>query len=81
MLENFTANPFPTPGTGDIIRIDPSGSRQVIISGLNFPTAMTFGLDNKLYVSNWGYGPPPVGLGEILQISFTCDRLKGEVQD
>ncbi len=81
VLENFTANPFPTPGTGDIVRIDPSGSRQVIISGLNFPTAMTFGPDNKLYVSHWGYGPPPVGLGEILQISFKCDRMKGEVQN
>lgn len=81
VLENFTANPFPTPGTGDIIRIDPSGTRQVIVSGLNFPTAMTFGPDNKLYVSHWGFGPPAIGGGEVLQISFKCDRMQGETQN
>jgi hypothetical protein len=26
------------------------------------PTAMTFGPDGALYVSNYGFGPPPVGL-------------------
>ncbi len=80
VLENFTGNPFPTPGTGDIIRVDPSGARQVIASGLNFPTAMTFGPDGKLYVSNWGYGPPAIGGGQVLQISFRCDEMKGEMQ-
>ena len=56
---------FPTPNTGDIIRVDPSGARQVIVSGLNFPTGMTFGPDGKLYVSNVGYGPDAIGGGEI----------------
>lgn len=81
VLENFSANPFPTPGTGDIIRIDPSGTRQVIVSGLDFPTAMTFGPDNNLYVSNWGFGPPAIGGGQVLQISFKCDRMQGEMQN
>lgn len=71
VLEN-TAGPsfptFPTPGFGRIIRVDPSGSRTVIATGLNLPTGMTMGPDGKLYVSNWGFGPPPIGLGEILQI-------------
>ncbi len=77
VLENFTNNPFPTPGTGDIIRVDPSGTRQTIVSGLNLPTAMIFGPDEKLYVSEWGYGMPPGG-GQILQISLLCDQVHGK---
>ena len=77
VLENFTNNPFPTPGTGDIIRVDPSGTRQTIISGLNLPTAMIFGPDEKLYVSEWGYGMPPGG-GQILQITLLCDQVHGK---
>ena len=72
VLEGTTNNPFPTPGTGDVIRIDTSGVRTTIVSGLNFPTAMVMGPDNKLYISNWGFGPPLVGNGQILQVSITC---------
>lgn len=76
VLEGTTNNPFPTPNTGDVIRIDPSGTRKVIVSGLNFPTAMTMGPDNKLYISIGGFGPPIVGGGQILQVSLTCrDQL------
>jgi hypothetical protein len=73
VLENTTGNPFPTPGTGDIIRIDPSGEKLIIASGLNFPTAMTFGPDNKLYVSIWGFNGVP-GQGEIWQFDVTCAK-------
>jgi hypothetical protein len=73
VLENTTNNPLPTPGTGDIIRIDPDGSRMTIASGLNFPTAMTFSPDNKLYVSIWGFGGAP-GQGEIWQFDLTCAK-------
>lgn len=76
VLENTTGNGFPTPGTGDVVRIDPSGSKQVIVSGLNLPTGMTFGPDGKLYISNWGFGMPPGG-GQILQVSFNCERIQG----
>jgi hypothetical protein len=72
VLENTTGkgNNFPTPGTGKVIRIDPSsGNRTLIASGLFLPTAMTFGPDGALYVSNVGFGPPPNGLGQVLKIT------------
>ena len=68
VLENTTGQQFPTPGTGKIIRIDHSGKLVTIASGFNLPTAMTFGPDGKLYVSNWGFGPPAAGGGEIIQV-------------
>jgi len=71
VLENTTGqgNQFPTPGTGKVIRIDPSGSRTLIASGLFLPTAMTLGPDGALYVSNVGFGPPPNGIGQVLKIT------------
>jgi hypothetical protein len=60
---------FPTPGAGDIVRINADGSRQAIASGLTFRTAMTFGPDGNLYVSNKGFGFPPSG-GEILKVQL-----------
>jgi len=69
VLENTTGNQFPTPGTGKVIRIDSSGNRTLIASGLFLPTAMTFGPDGALYVSNVGFGPPPNGLGQVLKIT------------
>ena len=71
VLENTVGAPFPTPGLGRILRIDPSGSQTVIASGLSLPTGMTMGPDGKLYVSNWGFGPPASGGGQILQITIT----------
>jgi hypothetical protein len=70
VLENTTgANQFPTPGTGKIVRVGAGGVRTVIASGLFLPTAMTFGPDGALYVSNKGFGPPPNGIGQILRIT------------
>ena len=69
VLENTTGRQFPTPGTGKVIRIDPSGTRTLIASGLFLPTAMTFGPDGALYVSNVGFGPPPNGIGQVLKIT------------
>jgi hypothetical protein len=68
VLENTTGNNlFPTPDTGKITRIDHSGQLELVAWGLSLPTAMTFGPDGKLYVSNWGFGPP--GLGEIVRVT------------
>jgi hypothetical protein len=74
VLENTTGNANPTPGTGDIIRIDPSGNRRTLVTGLNLPTALEYGPDGNLYVSNWGFGAPAIGGGQILKIKIDCER-------
>jgi len=35
------------------------------------PTGMTFGPYGALYISNIGYGAPPVGAGQILKVEIT----------
>lgn len=70
VLEGMTAPGDPAPFTGRVLRIDPSGAATVIADGLFFPTGMTIGPDGNLYVSNVGFGPPPVGLGTILKITL-----------
>jgi hypothetical protein len=74
VLENTTGNPFPTPGTGKVLRVDRSGQVVEIASGLFLPTGMTFGPDGNLYVSNVGFGPPPIGLGQVVKITLPRDR-------
>ena len=68
VLQNTTGNPEPTPGTGNIVRVESNGALKTIVSGLTLPTAMTFGPGGDLFVSNVGFGPPPVGLGQVLRI-------------
>jgi len=67
ILELSTAAGNPAPGAGKVVRLTKSGGRQVVASGLTFPTAMTFGPDGALYISANGFGFPP-GSGEILRI-------------
>jgi hypothetical protein len=43
---------------------------QSVASGLNFPTAMTFGPDGKLYISNNGFGPLANTSGEVVRIEL-----------
>ena len=69
-LEAFTGFFAPAPstfGTGMVVRWNGSGW-DTIASGLDFPTAMTFGPDGSLYVSNCGFGCPP-GAGQIVRIA------------
>jgi hypothetical protein len=70
VLESMTAPGGPAPMTGRVLRVDPSGAVATIADGLFFPTAITLGPDGNLYVSNFGFGPPPVGLGTILKIAI-----------
>jgi hypothetical protein len=62
-----TATVGPAPGTGDVVRVDRSGERETIASGLSFPTGITVGPDDALYVSDHGFGFAP-GDGQILRI-------------
>jgi hypothetical protein len=68
VLEMSTSDGGPFPGDGKVVRVDPSGHQTEIASGLTFPTAMTFGPDGALYVSNFGFGFPPAS-GQILLIT------------
>lgn len=68
VLENTTGNQFPTPKTGTILRIDGKNKYKTIATGLFLPTAMTFGPDGNLYVSNVGFGGPP-GAGQVVKVT------------
>lgn len=70
VLENSTGNPFPTPFTGKVVRVDPSGKQTVIASGLFLPGGITLGPDGALYVSTVSFGPPPIGLGQVVRITL-----------
>jgi hypothetical protein len=54
------------PGTGRVVRIDNNGALSPVVTGLTFPTALVFGPDDTLYVSNFGFGFP-LGKGEVVR--------------
>jgi hypothetical protein len=70
-MSDFTGGP--APFTGKIIKLSPSGKREIVADSLFFPTGMTMGPDGALYVSNKGFGLPP-GAGEILRIQIKKDK-------
>jgi hypothetical protein len=70
ILEMSAAEGNPTPGTGTVLRYEYNGTLSTIASGLTFPTAMTFGADGTLYVSNYGFGFP-AGSGQIVAVKIT----------
>lgn len=69
VLETGTVPGFPPQfaGTGAVVQVTATGPFTVA-SGLTNPTAMTFGLDGALYVSNNGFGSP-AGTGQIVRIN------------
>jgi hypothetical protein len=70
MNDSTTGNPFPTPGTGKVLRVTASGTLETIASHLTLPTAMTFGPDgDDLYVSTFGFGFGP-GAGQVVRIDI-----------
>ena len=60
---------------GRVERVEPSGAKTVIASGLSFPTGMTLGPDGNLYVSNFGFGAP-AGAGQIVRITLQRGRAE-----
>ena len=77
VLETSAVDGGPLPNTGRVIEVLPSGKKQIIADSLFFPTGMTLGPDNALYVSNKGFGPPIPGFGEILRIQLSKDDHDG----
>jgi hypothetical protein len=70
-LEMSTAAGYPALGEGKVVRVTHSGAIQNVVTGLNVPTGMTFGPDQRLYISDFGAVPAPnFGLGRILQFDI-----------
>jgi hypothetical protein len=67
-----TTDPFPEPATGRLIRVHQNGKKEVLLDGssgmLSVASGMTFGPDGALYISNVGFGAPPIGLGQIIRV-------------
>jgi hypothetical protein len=63
-LSDMAGNP--APGEGKVVRVNRAGVVEDVVTGLVVPTAMTFGPDKALYVSN--FGAAPAGMGQILRI-------------
>ena len=66
VLELSDAAGFPSPGAGKVVRVKRSGDIEDVVTGLVVPTGMTFGPDQRLYVSNLGAAPG--ASGQILRI-------------
>jgi hypothetical protein len=70
-LEAFTGFFAPAPfvaKTGMVVRLNRQGGWDPVVTGLSFPTAMTFGPDGNLYISNKGFGQRTNTAGEILRV-------------
>ena len=72
VLESTTVPGDPTPFTGRIRRVDPSGRITLIADNLFLPSGMTLGPDGNLYVSNVGFGPLALvaGQGQVLKVTI-----------
>ena len=70
ILEMSATEGGPTPGTGKVVRYEYNGSLTDVVTGLTFPTAMTFGPNGVLYISNFGFGFP-AGAGQIVAAKIT----------
>jgi hypothetical protein len=66
-LELSDAAGFPNPGMGKVVRVNSDGSIEDIVTGLVVPTAMTFGPNGRLYISNFGAAPP--GAGKVVWVT------------
>lgn len=69
-----TTDPGPEPATGRLIRIEPNGKQEILLDAstgiLSVPSGMTLGPDGALYISNVGFGAPPIGLGQIVRVEI-----------
>ncbi len=82
VLETSAAPGGPTPGMGMVVRLSRNGNVETVVDGLTFPTGITFGPggDNRLYISNQGFGFPP-GQGQIVTVDIPNDGGDGDNRD
>ena len=74
VLEMTSVPGMPGPtwaGTGRVVRVTATGGLETVVSGLTLPTAMAFGPDSTLYVSNLGFGTAP-GAGQIVRVALAA---------
>ena len=73
-LEAFTGFFAPTPAvatSGTVVRLNPkTHAWEPVVTGLSFPTAMTFDEEGNLFISNKGFllGQPSNTAGEIVKV-------------
>lgn len=67
VLEFSAANGYPMPGAGKVVRLNSKGVIEEVVTGLTVPTAMIFGPDHALYISN--AGGAAAGAGQILRVA------------
>ncbi len=71
-LEAFTVFFAPAPSvatTGTVVRLNPkTNAWETVVTGLSFPTAMTFDDDGNLFISNNGFGQPTNTAGEVVKV-------------
>ena len=66
-ITSTTATAPIIPGSGSVVRLGANGEWETVATGLTFPTAVKFGPDGFLYVSNYGFGFP-AGAGQIVRV-------------
>jgi hypothetical protein len=73
-LEAFTGFFAPTPDvatTGTLVRLNRKTSTwEPVVTGLSFPTAMTFDMEGNLFISDKGFGQPSNTAGEIVKVQL-----------
>jgi hypothetical protein len=70
-LYDAAGYPGPGPGQGKVVRVKHSGEIEDVVTGLNMPGGMTFGPDDRLYISDFSAVPAPTfGVGRILRFDI-----------
>lgn len=69
ILEHATASVWKNQPEGSLIGVAPDGNRETLLDGsvLMFPTALEFGPDKSLYITNKALFPD---IGEVLQVDL-----------